>query len=107
MPWIVRDLAEMPAGVRFCGPGSPSANCGQNRPPNRAGASGLRRPCRRGQAHDLALTDTSATSAQLRRLASAIKARWVGEQAHQQIKEELGLDHSEDRSWTSSTGTCR
>jgi SRSO17 transposase len=32
-------------------------------------------------------------------LASAIKARWVCEQAHQQLKEELGLDHLEGRSW--------
>ncbi|GBR51741.1 hypothetical protein CSR02_04615 [Acetobacter pomorum] len=36
----------------------------------------------------------------LRLLASAIKARWVCEQAHQQLKEELGLDHFEGRSWT-------
>jgi SRSO17 transposase len=28
--------------------------------------------------------------------------RWVGEQAHQQLKEELGLDHFEGRSWTGS-----
>jgi SRSO17 transposase len=35
----------------------------------------------------------------LRRLASLIKARWVCEQAHQQLKEELGLDHFEGRSW--------
>lgn len=39
-------------------------------------------------------------TASLRRLASAIKARWVCEQAHQQVKEELGLDHFEGRSWT-------
>ena len=32
-------------------------------------------------------------------LAGAIKARWVCEQAHQQLKEELGLDHFEGRSW--------
>ncbi len=32
-------------------------------------------------------------------LVSAIKARWVCEQAHQQLKEELGLDHFEGRSW--------
>jgi SRSO17 transposase len=32
-------------------------------------------------------------------LASLIKARWVCEQAHQQLKEELGLDHFEGRSW--------
>jgi SRSO17 transposase len=37
--------------------------------------------------------------ASLKRLATAIKARWVCEQAHQQMKEELGLDHFEGRSW--------
>ena len=36
----------------------------------------------------------------LRRLAALIKARWVCEQAHQQLKEELGLDHFEGRSWS-------
>jgi SRSO17 transposase len=35
----------------------------------------------------------------LERLASLIKARWSCEQAHQQMKEELGLDHLECRSW--------
>ena len=35
----------------------------------------------------------------LRTLAATIKARWVCEQAHQQMKEELGLDHFEGRSW--------
>lgn len=35
----------------------------------------------------------------VKQLASAIKARWVCEQAHQQMKEELGLDHFEGRSW--------
>jgi SRSO17 transposase len=35
----------------------------------------------------------------LRKLAGAIKVRWVCEQAHQQLKEELGLDHFEGRSW--------
>ena len=34
-----------------------------------------------------------------RALAGTIKARWVCEQAHQQLKEELGLDHFEGRSW--------
>jgi SRSO17 transposase len=33
-------------------------------------------------------------------LAATIKARWVCEQGHQQLKEELGLDHFEGRSWT-------
>lgn len=37
--------------------------------------------------------------ASLTKLAAAIKARWVCEQAHQQMKEELGLDHFEGRSW--------
>ena len=35
----------------------------------------------------------------LRSLAATIKARWICEQAHQQMKEELGLDHFEGRSW--------
>ena len=33
-------------------------------------------------------------------LAGTIKALWVCEQAYQQLKEELGLDHFEGRSWT-------
>jgi SRSO17 transposase len=37
--------------------------------------------------------------ASFKTLAAAIKARWVCEQAHQQMKEELGLDHFEGRSW--------
>src|SRR5262249_4172850 len=32
-------------------------------------------------------------------VARAIKSRWACEQAHQQMKEELGLDHFECRSW--------
>jgi len=35
----------------------------------------------------------------LKTLAATVKARWVCEQAHQQMKEELGLDHFEGRSW--------
>ncbi len=46
------------------------------------------------------LSNLSADTS-LRRLAAAIKARWVCEQTHQQLKEELGLDHFEGRSWTS------
>jgi SRSO17 transposase len=34
-----------------------------------------------------------------RRIITAIKARWSCEQGHQQLKEELGLDHFEGRSW--------
>src|SRR3954468_24956890 len=35
----------------------------------------------------------------LQTLAATIKARWICEQAHQQMKGELGLDHFEGRSW--------
>jgi SRSO17 transposase len=38
--------------------------------------------------------------AAIKDIAGAIKARWICEQAHQQLKEELGLDHFEGRSWT-------
>jgi SRSO17 transposase len=38
-------------------------------------------------------------NASLKMLAATIKARWICEQAHQQLKEELGLDHFEGRSW--------
>jgi SRSO17 transposase len=37
--------------------------------------------------------------ASVERLVGLIKARWVCEQAHQQMKEELGLDHFEGRNW--------
>jgi SRSO17 transposase len=36
----------------------------------------------------------------LKTLAATMEARWACEQAHQQLKEELGLDHFEGRSWT-------
>lgn len=38
-------------------------------------------------------------STSLKKLAAVIKARWSCEQGHQQMKEELGLDHFEGRSW--------
>src|SRR5688500_3602802 len=37
--------------------------------------------------------------ASLETLAAVINARWVCEQTHQQMKDELGLDHFEGRSW--------
>src|SRR5215212_4616857 len=37
--------------------------------------------------------------APLKVLAALIKARWICEQMHQQLKEELGLEHFEGRSW--------
>jgi SRSO17 transposase len=39
-------------------------------------------------------------SASHQEIVGAIKARWACEQAHQQMKEELGLDHFEGRSWS-------
>jgi hypothetical protein len=50
---------------------------------------------------DVGVDDTSCVSeaAKLRTLAATIKARWICEQAHQQLKEELGFDHFEGRSW--------
>jgi SRSO17 transposase len=44
------------------------------------------------------LSNRPAT-ASLKTLAASVKARWACEQAHQQMKEELGLDHFEGRSW--------
>jgi SRSO17 transposase len=44
------------------------------------------------------LSNLPAT-ASFRKVVSAIKARWSCEQMHQQMKEELGLDHFEGRSW--------
>lgn len=41
-----------------------------------------------------------AADTRIKTLAASIKARWICEQAHQQLKEELGLDHFEGRSWT-------
>jgi SRSO17 transposase len=40
-----------------------------------------------------------AANASLKTIAGAIKARWSCEQVQQQLKEELGLDHFEGRSW--------
>ena len=34
--------------------------------------------------------------ATIKTLAATIKARWICEQAHQQLKEELGLNHSKE-----------
>jgi SRSO17 transposase len=39
------------------------------------------------------------TDTPLKVLAALVKSRWVCEQMHQQMKEELGLDHFEGRSW--------
>jgi len=46
----------------------------------------------------LYLSNLPATASR-RTLARAARSRWVCEQAHQQMKNELGLDHFEGRSW--------
>lgn len=42
---------------------------------------------------------THPPTTRLRALAAAIKARWSCEPLHQQLKDELGLDHFEGRAW--------
>ena len=44
--------------------------------------------------------------APLLELARSIKARWSCEQMHQQMKQELGLDHYEGRSWLGLRRHC-
>lgn len=53
---------------------------------------------RRSNERKYYVTSHSA-STPLTAIVRAIKARWSCEQAHQQLKEELGLDHFEGRSW--------
>ena len=54
---------------------------------------------RRGRGEVKYYLTNHPASATRRELACAIKARWSCEQTHQQLKEELGLDHYEGRSW--------
>ena len=46
------------------------------------------------------------TEADLKTLAATIEARWVREQAHQQLREELCPDHFEGRSWRGLIATA-
>ena len=55
--------------------------------------------CERRSNEDKFYLTNHGPEATLGQLAAAIKARWSCEQAHQQLKEELGLDHFEGRSW--------
>src|ERR687897_336210 len=54
---------------------------------------------RRGSGERKYYLTNHAEDVSLESLAALIKARWVCEQAHQQMKEDLGLDHFEGRSW--------
>ena len=55
--------------------------------------------CERRSNQDKFYLTNHGHDATLEQLAAVIKARWSCEQAHQQLKEELGLDHFEGRSW--------
>jgi len=55
--------------------------------------------CERRSNQDKFYLTNHGPHASLEQLAAVIKARWSCEQAHQQLKEELGLDHFEGRSW--------
>jgi len=55
--------------------------------------------CERRSNEDKFYLTNHGTDVALDQLAAVIKARWSCEQAHQQLKEELGLDHFEGRSW--------
>ena len=84
---------------RLCGCARPRARSSGRLAP--AGRGGLARG--RAPRHAASGSTTSPTCRPTRRSRSwrrPIKARWVCEQAHQQLKEELGLDHFEGRSWT-------
>lgn len=74
----------------------PALNTGWKEPGDELWLVGERRADRRERFY---LTNLPATTS-LRTLAQMIKARWACEQSHQQMKEELGLDHFEGRSWT-------
>jgi SRSO17 transposase len=56
--------------------------------------------CERRSNEDKFYLTNHGPDASLGQLAAVIKARWSCEQGHQQLKEELGLDHFEGRSWT-------
>ena len=65
-------------------------------PARRGGVAGRRAP---GHRRAQVLPLEPAGRRPLEALAALIKARWVCEQLHQQLKDELGLDHFEGRSW--------
>ena len=96
-----RDGTKGPLSARFAAArivvadGTPNAG-GQHLPGEAAWLVGERRDSGETKYY---LTNHDAGTP-LRALAGAVKARWACEQAHQQLKEELGLDHFEGRTWT-------
>jgi SRSO17 transposase len=80
------------------------AGAGRRRPRRRARPAPAREEAwlvceeRAGGQRKYHLADHPA-DAPLRRLAATIRARWVCEQMHRQMKGELGLDHFEGRVW--------
>jgi SRSO17 transposase len=69
---------------------------GQRMPGEEVWLSGERRSNGERKYH---LSNLSADTP-IKTLAATIKGRWICGQAHQQLKDELGLDHFEGRSWT-------
>src|ERR1700745_1130906 len=52
-----------------------------------------------GRGPTMGSAEASGCSNRISNGADEAGARWICEQAHQQLKEELGLDHFEGRSW--------
>lgn len=61
-------------------------------------AAGLVREARSSGERKFCFTNHLADTPRIM-LVRAIKAHWACEQAHQQLKYKLGLEHYEDRSW--------
>jgi SRSO17 transposase len=83
------------AAMRVCVADGPELARGQHLPGEVLWLVGERRATGERKYY---LTNHPAGTA-LPTLVAAIKARWVCEQAHQQLKVELGLDHFQGRSW--------
>jgi SRSO17 transposase len=83
------------AAVRVRVADGPVARAGQHLPGEEAWLVGEHRTS--GEKKYYLCSHPAGTS--LETLAALIKARWVCEQMHQQMKDELGLDHFEGRSW--------
>ncbi len=88
-------LAAKFAALRVRVADGPANRCAQHLPGDEAWLVGAERA---GGERKYYLTN-HPPDVPLATLAGAIKARWVCEQAHQQLKRELGLGHYEGRGW--------